>query len=195
MKKSFSVPAACALVTLLAVALAAPPALAQAAAPTTPPARGGSGVTLDGSFYYATEPDDGWDDGYGIELGVNIDADRLGFGAKTSSGTKFQGRASLGYYTFDADGNRGGDYDRIPVTVACRVVSDIAPSVNLYAQLGLELSFDDRGSDDDVHLGIPIGVGLLFPVTPQFYLGGSLNFHLIEDSYWTLGLTAGFNLN
>ena len=49
-------------------------------------------------------------------------------------------------------------------------------------------------SESDTNLGITPGVGILFPISNQFYIGGNLNWHIISDDYFTLGVTIGFNL-
>jgi len=164
----------------------------------------GSGVSFDLSGNYASEPASGFDGTFGLELGANVPFSRLGMDAGTSKGVELQGRASLSYYNWD-QGFFGADleYRRIPLFVGGRVVAPLSSQVKVYGQLGLELSFDKvdvfipglgSGSESDTNIGITPGVGILFPISNQFYLGGNLNWHIISDDYFTVGLTVGFNL-
>lgn len=164
----------------------------------------GSGVSLDATLNYADEPAGGFDAGWGLELGANIDLRKMGMQLSTSQGVDLLGRVSIGYYDWDDDFPLIDlSYRRIPLFVGARAVMSAAPQVKLYGQLGLEMSFDKAEfnvpglgvvSDDDVNLGLTPGVGALFPLGDQFYLGVGFNYHIIDDSYWTFGLTAGINL-
>lgn len=161
-----------------------------------------AGIDLSGNF--ASEPAGGFDSTFGLELGANVPLSRLGMNVATSKNVELQGRASLSYYNWD-DSVFGVDleYRRIPFFVGGRVLAPVSPQLKVYGQLGLELSFDrreqfvpglGRASDSDVNLGLTPGVGIIFPVSSQVYLGANLNWHLIEDDYFTLGVTVGFNL-
>ncbi len=164
----------------------------------------GSGASADLSLNYASDPGSGFDGTVGLELGANMDLNRLGINLSTSKGVDLQGRVSLSYYNFEDDRFFGADleYRRIPLFVGGRVVAPVAPSLKVYGQLGLELSFDrvevyvpgvGKHSDSDVNLGLTPGVGLIVPLSSQFYLGANLNWHIIEDDYFTLGVGAGIN--
>lgn len=164
----------------------------------------GSGVSIDLSGNYASEPEGGFDGTFGPELGVNVDLSRLGMNVGTSKSVEVQGRASLSYYNWDQSFfGQDLEFRRIPLFVGGRVVALVSPQVKLYGQLGLEISFDKvdvfipglgSGSESDTHLGITPGVGVLFPISNQFYIGGNLNWHIIDHDYFTLGVTVGFNL-
>jgi len=163
----------------------------------------GSGVSVDLSGNYASEPASGFDGTFGPELGVNVDLNRLGLnvGSKT---VEVQGRASLSYYNWDQSiFGVELEYRRIPLFVGARVLTAASPQIKLYGQLGLELSFDKveafhpvfgKVSESDTNLGLVPGVGILFPISNQLYLGGNLNWHIVSDNYFTLGVTVGFNL-
>ncbi len=163
----------------------------------------GSGVSVDLSGNYASEPASGFDGTFGPELGVNVDLNRIGLnvGSKT---VEVQGRASLSYYNWDQS-IFGVDLEfrRIPLFVGARILTPVSPQVKLYGQLGLELSFDKveafnpvfgKTSESDTNLGVTPSVGILFPVSNQFYLGGNLAWHIVEDNYFTIGVTVGFNI-
>lgn len=178
-------------IMLLALAIVPGTALAQSAAPA------GSGISIDLSGNYASEPDGGFGGTFGLELGGNVDLTKS-FDAPKS--LEIQGRASLSYYNWD-DTVLGQEleYRRIPLFVGGRVLTPIAPQLKLYGQLGVELSFDKKehfasGSDNDTHLGLAPGVGVIVPLSNQFYVGGDLGWHITKDNYVTLGVTVGFNL-
>ncbi len=162
----------------------------------------GNAFSFDLSLNPASPPDSDFDWTFGPELGVNADLRRLGvdFGSKSFD---LQARASMSYYNFD--GNAGGidlEYRRIPFFAGGRILFPVSPQVKLYGQLGLEISFDKvefpfgggKASETDTNFGVVPGVGVIFPVSNQFYLGGNFNVHLITDTYVTLGVTVGFNL-
>ncbi len=164
----------------------------------------GSGLSVDLSGNYASEPASGFDGTFGPELGVNVDLSRLGLNVGASKSVEVQGRASLSYYNWDQS-IFGVDleYRRIPIFVGGRVLTSASPQVKLYGQLGLELSFDKveafnpvfgKESESKTRLGLAPGVGILFPISNQLYLGGNLSWHIVSDNYFTLGVTVGFNL-
>ncbi len=163
----------------------------------------GGGVSLDLSGNYASEPTGNFGGTFGPEFGVNVDLNRLGLNVGQTKTVEFQGRASLSWYNWDETvGGVDLDYRRIPLFVGARVVSPVAPQFKVYGQLGLELSFDDlefrtpggKASDSDVNLGLTPGVGILFPISNQLYIGGNLSWHIIDHDYFTLGVTVGLNL-
>lgn len=164
----------------------------------------GSGVSFDLSGNYASEPASGFDGTFGLELGANVDLNRLGTSISTSKGVELQGRASLSYYNWDESiFGQDLEYRRIPLFVGGRVLAPVSPQLKVYGQLGLEISFDEveffhpvfgRFSESDTNLGLTPGVGIIFPVSNQLYLGGNLSWHIISDNYFTLGVTVGFNL-
>ncbi|MGE5663442.1 MAG: outer membrane beta-barrel protein [Deltaproteobacteria bacterium] len=178
-------------IMILALALVSGTALAQSTAPA------GSGISVDLSVNYASEPKGGFDGTFGLGVGGNLDLTKS-FSAPQN--IEIQGRASLSYFNWDDDvAGQELEYRRIPLFIGGRVLTPVAPQLKLYGQLGLELSFDDRdnvgaGSDSDTHLGLTPGVGLIVPLSNQFYLGADLAWHIIKDDYVTLGVTVGFNL-
>ena len=165
-------------------------------------AAGGIGVDLSGNW--ASEPSGGFDDTFGLELGMNVDFRKFGLNVD-SKNTEYQGRVSLGYYEWDqSQSGFNLDYQRVPLFLGARVLTSLAPQVKLYGQLGLEFSFDDKDSytgipglkqsDSEVNVGLTPGIGLLFPITNSFYAAVRFDYHIISDDYATLGLTLGFNL-
>src|SRR5512135_2939012 len=84
----------------------------------------GSGVSVDLSGNYASEPTGNFDGTFGPELGVNADLSRIGLNVGASKTVEVQGRASLSYYNWD-ENNFGVDleYRRIPLFVGARVLT------------------------------------------------------------------------
>jgi hypothetical protein len=163
-------------------------------------AAGGIGVDLSGNW--ASEPSSGFDDTFGVELGMNVDFKKFGVNID-SKNLDLLGRVSLGYY--DWDKSQSGfnlDYQRIPLFLGARLQTSLAPQVKFYGQLGLEFSFDDEEtynsfygvqSDSDLNFGVTPGIGLLFPISDRFYAAIRFDYHIISDDYAVLGLTLGFN--
>lgn len=163
-------------------------------------AAGGIGVDLSGNW--ASEPSSGFDDTFGLELGMNVDFKKFGVNLE-SKNLDLLGRVSLGYY--DWDKTQSGfnlDYQRVPLFLGARLQTSLAPQIKFYGQLGLEFSFDDKEyvnafgkqSDSELNVGLTPGIGLLFPITNSFYAAVRFDYHIISDDYATLGLTLGFNL-
>jgi hypothetical protein len=163
-------------------------------------AAGGIGVDLSGNW--ASEPSSGFDDTFGLELGMNVDFKKFGVNID-SKNLDLLGRVSLGYYDWDKDApGTTLDYQRIPLFLGARLQTSLAPQVKFYGQLGLEFSFDDKEyvnafgkqSDSELNVGLTPGIGLLFPISNTFYAAIRFDYHIISDDYATLGLTLGFNL-
>lgn len=163
-------------------------------------AAGGIGIDLSGNW--ASEPSSGFDDTFGVELGMNVDFRKFGVNLE-SKNLDLLGRVSLGYY--DWDKTQSGfnlDYQRVPLFLGARLQTSLAPQIKFYGQLGLEFSFDDKEyvnafgkqSDSELNVGLTPGIGLLFPISNTFYAAVRFDYHIISDDYATLGLTVGFNL-
>ena len=163
-------------------------------------AAGGIGIDLSGNW--ASEPSGGFDDTFGLELGMNVDFKKFGVNID-SKNLDLLGRVSLGYY--DWDKTQSGfnlDYQRIPLFLGARLQTSLAPQIKFYGQLGLEFSFDDKEyvnafgkqSDSELNVGLTPGIGLLFPISNSFYAAIRFDYHIISDDYATLGLTLGFHL-
>ncbi len=158
---------------------------------------GQSGFSADLSVNYATEPESGFDGTFGPEFGFNADLSRFGVELGSKS-FELQARASMSYYNFDGSDPGLDEYRRIPFFAGGRILYPVSPQVKLYGQLGLELSFDKvkafGHSETDTNVGLVPGVGVIFPISNQFYVGGNMNLHLITDAYFTIGATVGFNI-
>lgn len=160
-----------------------------------------SGVTLDGSLVFATEPAGGYDSTVGIGVGALVDMTPK---MKTSAKDLKVGlRGDMAY--FDWDGDFYGvsvSYKRLMFFGGPRITynpggsSKIAP----YAEGGLELGYGDAevyvpgfgtSSTTDLNLGLAGGGGVDFELAPNMKLGVSARLHLISDSFLTLAATFG----
>lgn len=178
------------LVLLLTLALAG-----------TASAQGGASIDVSGN--YASEPASGFGGTFGLEIGGNVDFDRLGIAMNLGEGVRAQARAALGYYNWD-DTMFGFDIEarRIPLFLGGRFLVPTSSPLSVNLDLGLELSFDDvevatpfgTMSDSEVNLGIRPQAGILYPVSDKVTVGAHLAWHLISDDYFTLGVSVGFNL-
>jgi len=133
--------------------------------------------------------------GYEIQDNIQVRADISSFGWKqTVSG-------------LDAK------YTRMPITVSGRKYYPLQNNLlKAYGQLGLEMSMDkvdvvipgytsgffsvpaQTASASETRLGITPGGGIEFAVTPQISVGGNVAYHIITDSYFTLGINAGYHI-
>jgi opacity protein-like surface antigen len=140
-----------------------------------------SGVTIDGSLVYATEPASGYDSTVGIGVGALVD---ITAPMRTSSKDLKVGiRGDMTY--FDWDGGYYGvgvSYKRLMFFGGPRFTfhpggrSDIAP----YGEGGLELGYGraevympgfGTSSETDINLGLAGGVGIDFELAKNVKLG------------------------
>lgn len=96
-------------------------------------------------------------------------------------------------------------YTRMPITVSGRQYYPLQDNLKAYGQLGLEMSLDKaeaatsfmgttyKAEASETHLGVTPGGGIEFAITPQISVGGDVAYHIITDSYFTLGINAGYH--
>jgi opacity protein-like surface antigen len=168
------------------------------------------GMQIDGTLSIATDPTDGffgfsdWALGFGV--GMSMDLPQQGRGAG-----KLQIRGDLNWYNWDVSGYGFGDfeYERIPVFVGVRyfIPMQSKGDVDLYVEGGAELSFDKvevgipalgplgfvivKDEVSDTNFGITPGIGIEIPMANNLVFGANARFHLITDSYLSLGATFG----
>jgi hypothetical protein len=148
---------------------------------------------------FATEPEDDLDVGYGVGAGMNLPFDSV-FRSSSPTATKdLFFRLDVTYFEWEEDRK---EFTRIPVFFGLRYY--LPPErlrkerLSLFGEAGFEISFDDKetpgGSDDDVDIGVPVGIGLQYFLTETVYVGGGLRMHLISDSYPAFLVSIGFAL-
>ncbi len=162
---------------------------------------GKSGITIDGSLLFATEPLGGYDSTVGLGVGALVDlSGRSGFSSKTM---QMGIRGDIAY--FDWDGKFFGigvSYKRLAFFGGPRFTflptgkKDLMP----YVEGGLELTYDDVGvyapglgstSTTGLSLGLAGGGGIDFALAPNLKLGINGRLHMISDSFMTIGVTLG----
>lgn len=166
------------------------------------PASGGkSGITIDGSLLFATEPLGGYDSTVGIGVGALLDlSGKSGF---SSQNMQMGIRADMAY--FDWEGKFFGigvSYKRLAFFGGPRFTflpggkKDITP----YVEGGLEFTYDEVGvylpgfgstSTTGMSLGIAGGGGIDFALAKNLKLGVNGRLHVISDSFMTIGATLG----
>lgn len=161
---------------------------------------GGSGVTIDGSLIFATEPAGGFDSTVGLGIGALIDLSKQMSSSRKDM--KMGIRGDLSYFDFDGSYyGVGVSYTRLVLFGGPRLTfipgnAKIQP----YVEGGLELSYDDVGtyvpgfgssSATDISLGLAGGGGVDFLLAPNLKLGVNGRLHIISDSFLTLGVTFG----
>lgn len=180
-------------------------ALFPLALPGTALAQGRTGFDISGD--YATEPKGGYGGEFGFEVGFNTDFATLGIPIVLGENIRSQARLSVGYYDFDDTvQGLGISYERIPVFLGGRFSTPVSPILDVYGDLGLELSFDDEervrpgppapfvDSDRELNVGIRPQVGVAYRVTDVITVGAKFGWHIISDDYFTMGAVVGFNL-
>jgi hypothetical protein len=174
--------------------------------PGTASAQGRMGFDISGN--YATEPKSGFGGEFGFEVGFNADFATLGVPITLGENIQSQARVSVGFYDFDRTFQGiNVDYERIPVFLGGRFIMPVSPPLNVYGDLGFELSFDKEDRPGISPLGVPFvdskrslrfgvrpQVGIIYRITESVFLGANLGYHLIKDDYCTLGAMVGLNL-
>jgi opacity protein-like surface antigen len=160
-----------------------------------------SGVTIDGSLVYATEPMGGYDSTVGIGLGALIDMS--GRMKSSSKDMKLGIRADMTYFNWD--GNFYGtdvSYKRMMFFGGPRLTFQPGGKSNIspYVEGGLELGYGTsevvvpgfgKSSSTQIDLGLAGGGGVDFTLAKNVKLGVNARLHLISDSFLTLGVTLG----
>jgi hypothetical protein len=178
MKKLIFTLAALVLVSVLSV-----PAFAASGTSSS------SNFEVDAALQFATGPDD-FDSGYGINLGAGY--------LLSSIDKNLQARVDIGYLEFSKD--FGLEYTRIPVVISGRYYFPLDERLKLFAQAGVETSFDSRDelvpvpifgglakqTKNELRLGLVPGGGAEFLITPSIGLFAVGSLHLISDGYFSI---------
>jgi opacity protein-like surface antigen len=165
--------------------------LATAAAPVFAVDRGT--YEYYGALAYATGPEN-FDNGIGVSFGA---------GYMMKDIENLQARIDISYFTFDRDvANTNVDYTRIPVTISGRYYFPMQDRFNLFAEAGIEASFDDaefadlggvKHSDSEVNIGFTPGGGAEFFVNKNVSVFALARYHVITDDYFSMHLGGAFH--
>ncbi len=153
-------------------------------------------IELDGGFTFGTGPGD-----FGSAFGFNF-----GGGYMLEAVPNLQIRADLSYYDFSRTFFTDLSYTRIPFTVGARYYFPMNDRLKLFAQAGLETSFDKiettvpvfiggqlvglTQSSSEVNIGISPGGGIEFFITPQVSIFALGRIHIIADDYFSMNFGA-----
>ena len=97
-------------------------------------------------------------------------------------------RTDISYYSWKEDVlGVSFKYRRIPVFAGGRyfIPADLG-GASLFADGGLEVSFDKSNVGGDINLGLAAGIGIEAPINEKVKMGADFRLHLITGDYYTL---------
>lgn len=148
--------------------------------------------TVEASLNYGTEAFGG----LGGQIGVS---GGFGYGLNRN----LEARADLSYYRSarnQDDTNVAGS--RVPLDLGVRYyypLGDIDKNLSAYGQGALEVSFDDWGpgayrpTRSETRVGVVIGGGAEYALDPHFGAVAHLQYHVIEDGYFSTGVGVAYH--
>ena len=149
---------------------------------------------VDGALVFASGPDS-FDSGFGLNFGAGY--------MLSSIDKNLQARIDISFLNFSKDSfGQTLDYTRVPITISARYYFPLDNRLKLFAQAGIETSFDDKDtsygyygkqSKSELNVGITPGGGVDFSINPAvsvFVLG---DIHLISDNYFSLQMGCAFH--
>lgn len=177
----------------LMIALLAFTLIAAAAVPVYAAAPKAGTWQVDGSLSWATGPDP-FDDDFGITFGGGYMLNQI---------DNMMVRADLSYFSFDRNvALTNVDYTRIPILFSGRYYFPMMQNLNLFAEAGLEVSFDEaefvnlagvKFTEDEVNVGFTPGGGAQFYLNDSVSLFALARFHVITDDYFSLHFGGAFH--
>ncbi len=162
---------------------------------------GEAGVTVDGSLAVATQTYSGSGAAVGFAVGVSYDLENL---VKLREG-KFLARADISSFAASKDEVFASlDSTRMPLFVGARYVLPFRTEpLNLFVEVGLELSFDKhealfpgllaKYSVSETNLGVAPGFGVFFPIGSNMVIGADARLHVLSNSYTSFMFSLGYN--
>lgn len=139
-----------------------------------------------------TAPAPGWGSGYGFSIGG---------GYEIQDDLQIRGDVSYFSWTLDSVGD-SLTYSRMPISVSARQYFPVQQNLKAYGQAGLEMSLDkfewsdiasSVSSTSESNFGITPGGGIEYSINPQLSIGVQGLYHIITNSYITLGITGGYH--
>lgn len=150
-------------------------------------------TSVEATLGYATESFEGLGSQFGFTIGG-------GYELKGN----FEGRIDLSYLKtsdFKMDMNVTGR--RLPIDLGVRYYMPrpkVDENLTLFGQGALEVSFDhidaiadDRPSADDTNVGLTLGGGAKYMLSPEFGATANMLYHFIKDSYLSIGVGAVYH--
>ncbi len=148
---------------------------------------------IDGSLGFGTGPGD-FDKGLGFNFGAGYILNNI---------DNLQARLDVGYFTFDRTFLGSTlDFTRVPVVISARYYFPISEPFRLFAQAGLETSFDSfdeltafgfKQSKSEVNLGITPGGGAELFVNPNMSVFALGRIHIVSDHYVSMEFGAAYH--
>lgn len=151
--------------------------------------------SVDVGVGFGTPPESGWGTGLGFSIGG---------GYEIQDDLQIRGDISYNKWSLSQYGWTLS-WTRMPIAVSGRQYIPLQPNLKAYGQAGLELSFDSfesawswgattyKGTASETNIGLPLGGGVEYAISPQFSVGADVKWHLINHSYFTLGVNAGYH--
>ncbi len=147
-----------------------------------------------GLFSYGSPPASGYKGALGGIAGVF----NIGLGIDLSveeDVSEIQLRIDFGVYSWENDNIGGfGDYNRLPLFIGPRIYLNLSDDVFIYGEGGFEISFDDFVVKE-TNYGFSPGAGFELRFGGSGVVGVKFRYHLIQDSYFTIGPYFGWKYN
>lgn len=162
------------------------------------------GLTLDVGGLIGTEPADGVGTGWGFTVGGSYDVTDALQARMDLTYIKWEDEVSAVVPPFGTVTAKT-ELTRIPVFMGVRY--NLKTKLRIFFEGGLEVSFDKAevtlssssigtisADKSETNIGFTPGVGVAFPISDLVELGANARYHIISDSYFTLGVFVGFRL-
>jgi opacity protein-like surface antigen len=189
------------LILSVILVLCATGSVFAAAAKAAPARTGGIGLTIDGSLSLATKTYSDSGAGLGFGFGASYDLEN----AIPLSKGKLLARADFNYFQASQDlGFVSLDSSRIPFFIGARYVLPLKLPVDLFAEGGIELSFDKHQEANPIffplvaevsetNLGVTPGFGVTFPLGNNMSIGADARIHIISTGYTSFMFSFGYS--
>lgn len=141
--------------------------------------------SVDAGASTSTSPANNWDTATGISLG-------LVYRLTNNSGI----RLAVEQYKFSGT-STAGTYTRMPIFLGGRFYFWNFGDIWSHADLGMEMSLDQKSSsagvanDTQTNVGGAALYGLLYEISNHLFMGADIKIHLNKDKYWSYGIYLG----
>ena len=156
------------------------------------------GISIDVAGIFGSEPSDGLGSTFGFGIGAGKEMEE-----------NVQVRVDINYYNWsENEGGVDSEYRRIPIFFGSRYLQPME-RIRLYGEAGLEISFDKAkagmtigsgsysvsasAEESEIHFGLTPGFGVEYDISDNLTAGLNLRYHIITDSYFTTGMSIGYN--
>jgi opacity protein-like surface antigen len=153
---------------------------------------------------FGSEPVRGFGSTTGIGVGLSVPFFRLGQMDLGGHEKSMLLRTDISYYRWSERLSVRGirsrvSLRRVPLVLAARYLHSFNERLSAFGEAGFELSFDDTkvvwnggsSSDWEINAGIALGAGLEYSWPSDFFAGGNLRAHAVNDSFVSLAFFFG----